>query len=127
MMDLYTAREVLSLLKEVASTRELTSDEKHVGRVAAKIMGNDIHQSAIASHDELVALEIKRLKAQGYSEKEAREEIALEERQSLFNRGFHGPAKRCWIEFPDTTTHYSPCEFRPLDYRPAAQLLGLLN
>lgn len=124
MMDLYTAKSVLKLLKEVAGTRKLTSDEQHIGRIAAKIVGYDIHQAAIVSHDQMVAEELKRMKTRGYSESEALAEIAIEEFNARIDRGF-GKSKRCRIGAPNCTPLRSHCDFTPLEYTPAYELLGL--
>ena len=113
MMDLYTAQEVLKLLKEVAGTRKLTSDEQHIGRIAAKIVGYDIHQAAIASHDQMVAEELKRMKTRGYSESEALAEIAVEEFNSRIARGF-GTSKRCRIGSPECTPRSEAGHFSPV-------------
>ncbi len=125
MMDLYTAEAVLALLKETASKRTLNSDEQKLGRIAAKIFGQHVHEGAIASKKAYDKSIIEHLtKECGYTAQEARAEIACEELNAKISRGF-GTRKRCRIGAPNCTPQHSPCDFLPLDYTPVPQLLGL--
>lgn len=125
-MDIMESRTVLHILKEIAQTRELTAEEKHLGRIAAKLQGKEIHEAAIASKKAYNKQVFEHLTNDcGYTPDEARAQIALEDRQSLFDRGFHGPRKRCRIGAPNCTIQHSASDFLPLDYTPAYQLLGL--
>ena len=119
-------RTVLHFLKEVKEQRELTVEEIQLGKIAAKLFGQQVHEGAInakKAYDKQVFEHLTT--ACGYTAQEARAEIALEERQSLFDRGFHGPRKRCRIGAPNCTIQHSHSDFVPLDYTPAYQLLGL--
>lgn len=125
MMDLYTAEAVLALLKETASKRTLNSDEQKLGRIAAKIFGQHVHEGALAAkvaYDKMVFEHLT--KECAYTPEEARSEIATEEFNARIDRGF-GTSKRCRIGAPNCTPQRSHCAFKPLDYAPAYQLLGL--
>jgi hypothetical protein len=125
MMDLYTAEAVLALLKETASKRTLNSDEQKLGRIAAKIFGQHVHEGAVESKKAYDRQVFEHLtKEQGYTAQEARTEIATEEFNGQIARGF-GTSKRCRIGAPNCTPQRSHCAFKPLDYAPAYQLLGL--
>ena len=115
-------KDVLHILKEIKAQRELTSDEIQLGRIAARIYGQQIHQDAIAAQEAFNNAELKRLTARGYTPDEARATLAVEERTAMMNRGF-GTRKRCSIGAPNRTTLYSPCDFLPLDNTPVATLI----
>ena len=115
-------KDVLHILKEIKAQRELTSDEIQLGRIAARIYGQQIHQGAIAAQEAYNNAELKRLTARGYTQDEARATIAVEERTAMMNRGF-GTRKRCSIGAPNRTALYSPCAFLPLDNTPVATLI----
>ena len=125
MMDLYTAKSILAHLKEVAGQRVLNDEEKHVGRIAAKIFGAHVHEGAVESkkaYDKSIFEHLT--KENGFTAQEARETIATEEFNARIDCGF-GTSKRCRIGAPNCTTQHSHCDFLPLDYTPAYQLLGL--
>lgn len=117
-------RTVLHFLKEVKEQRELTAEEVQLGKIAAKIFGKQVHEEALAAKASYDNAEIKRLKARGYSEREAREAITTEDYNARITRGF-GVSKRCRIGAPNCTTQHSHSDFLPLEYTPAYQLLGL--
>ena len=108
-------RYVLNHLKEIGAQRPLTDDEKTLGRIAAKMQGALIKKEAEAaakslqaSAKELHEVEKKRLMAAGYTAKEADEQIALEERQSLHDRGFGKSQRCCRVSLPSGPV-YSKC------------------
>lgn len=101
-------RYVLNHLKEIGAQRPLTDDEKTLGRIAAKMQGALIKKEAEAAAKSLHETEKKRLMAAGYTAKEADEQIALEERQSLHDRGF-GKSKRCYRVSQPSGPVYSKC------------------
>lgn len=99
---------VLSHLKEIGTQRPLTDDEKLLGKIAAKMQGEILHEQAIAAAKSLHETEKKRLMATGYTAREAEEQIALEERQSLHDRGY-GISKRCYRASLPSGPVYSKC------------------
>ena len=101
-------RYVLNHLKEIGAQRELTADEKTLGRIAAKMQGALIKKEAEAAAKSLHETEKKRLMAIGYTAKEAEEQIAIENFQSLHDRGF-GESKRCCRVSQATGPTYSKC------------------
>lgn len=101
-------RYVLNHLKEIGAQRPLSEDEKQLGRIAAKMQGALIKQEAEAAAKSLHETEKKRLMATGYTAREAEEQIALEERQSLHDRGF-GTSKRCYRVSLPSGPVYSKC------------------
>jgi len=116
-------KDVLHILKEIKAQRNLTTDEIQLGRIAARIYGQQIHQDAIAAKEAFNNAELKRLTARGYTLDEARATLAVEERTAMMNRGFGSTRKRCSIGAPNCTTQYSPCAFLPLDNAPVAALI----
>lgn len=118
-------RTVLHFLKEVKEQRELTVEEIQLGKIAAKLFGQQVHEGAINAKKAYDKSIIEHLtKEQGYTAQEARAEIATEDFNSRIARGF-GTSQRCRIGAPNCTTQHSYCAFKPLDYAPAYQLLGL--
>ena len=106
-------RTVLGYLKEIAQTRELTVEEKCLGRIAAKLQGKEIHEAAIASKKAYDLYIFKHLTACGYTAQEARAEIAREELNAKISRGF-GTRKRCRVGSIDQTTRYEQGHFSPV-------------
>lgn len=118
-------RTVLHFLKEVKEQRELTVEEIQLGKIAAKLFGQHVHEGAVESKKAYDRQVFEHLtKEQGYTAQEARAEIATEDFNSRIARGF-GTSQRCRIGAPNCTTQHSHCDFLPLDYTPAYQLLGL--
>ena len=99
---------VLNHLKEIGAQRPLTEDEKTLGRIAAKMQGALIKKEAEAAAKSLHEAEKKRLMAIGYTAKEAEEQIAIENFQSLHDRGF-GTSKRCYRASLPSGPVYSKC------------------
>lgn len=99
---------VLNHLKEIGAQRPLTDDEKTLGRIAAKMQGALIKKEAEAAAKSLHEAEKKRLMAIGYTAKEAEEQIAIENFQSLHDRGF-GTSKRCYRASLPSGPVYSKC------------------
>jgi ribosomal protein L12E/L44/L45/RPP1/RPP2 len=107
-------RTVLGYLKEIAQTRELTVEEKCLGRIAAKLQGKEIHEAAIAAKKAYDKSIIEHLtKECGYTAQEARAEIALEDFNSRIARGF-GTSQRCRVGSIDQTTRYEQGHFSPV-------------
>lgn len=98
---------VLSHLKEIGAQRPLTDDEKLLGKIAAKMQGEILHEQAIAAAKSLHETEKKRLMAAGYTAREAEEQIAIENFQSLHDRGY-GISKRCY-RVQSSGPAYSKC------------------
>jgi hypothetical protein len=101
-------RYVLNHLKEIGAQRPLTDDEKLLGKIAAKMQGKILHEQAIAAARSFHETEKKRLMAIGYTAKEAEEQIAIENFQSLHDRGF-GESKRCYRVSQPSGPVYSKC------------------
>lgn len=96
-MDLMVPEEVLANLKEIKAHRELNDEEMQLGRIAAQMFAQNLHQQTVAALEDSRAQEIKRLVARGYEPSEAADKIAREERWAGYSRGFCGPLKRCRI------------------------------
>ncbi len=107
-------RTVLHFLKEVKEQRELTVEEIQLGKIAAKLFGQQVHEGAInakKAYDKQVFEHLT--KECAYTPEEARAEIALEDFNSRIVRGF-GKSKRCRVGSIDQTTRYEQGHFSPV-------------
>ncbi len=102
-----SVNQVLAELKEIASTRELTKEEKELGRAAAKAYGQNVHVGRIESENRSTTMELERLQKRGYTKDEATAEIKANKTASYLNRGFGTAPVRCRLGSVNRTDKYS--------------------
>lgn len=98
---------VLAHLKEVAATRELTQEERNIGRIAAKAFGQNVRMGRIESEKKSKEIEMARLIKNHYSPEEAAMEIQRSDTAAFLNNGFGTAPVRCRLGSVNRTDKYS--------------------